>query len=136
MNKVSVTTTDKKFSRDVKKISALARKVFLLLKKDNFSADIYLVSNSKIRSVNKKYRHKDKATNVLSFCEPKEFISPLGKYKYLGEIYLALDFIEKNEQNIKLMIVHGILHLFGYDHMTHAQMVRMEKLESRILKHI
>lgn len=136
MNKITVTALDRKFNCYVKPISAIARKIFLLLKKNGYSFDICLVGNSVIRKINRTYRKKDKVTNVLSFCEPKNFIGAPSKYKYLGEIYLGLDFIKTNGQDLKLMIVHGVLHLLGYDHETRKEMTVMESKEQSILKDI
>ena len=51
MNKITVTALEKRFSRKTGKISALARKVFLLLKKNGFSADIYLVSDASMKKL-------------------------------------------------------------------------------------
>ena len=136
MNKITVTALDRKFNCYVKPISAIARKIFLLLKKNGYSFDVYLVGNSVIRKINRTYRKKDKVTNVLSFCEPENFIGAPSKYKYLGEVYLGLDFIKTNGQDLKLMIVHGVLHLLGYDHETRKEMTVMESKEQSILKNI
>ncbi len=136
MNKITVTALDRKFNCYVKPISAIARKIFLLLKKNGYSFDICLVGNSVIRKINRTYRKKDKVTNVLSFCEPENFIGAPSKYKYLGEIYLGLDFIKANNQDLKLMITHGTLHLLGYDHETEKDRVKMEKKERLILSNM
>ena len=136
MNRITVIDLDKKYNREAKKISALSRKIFLLLKKDGFSADIYLVGNSLMRKLNRTYRKKDKSTNVLTFCEPEKFINAPSRYKYLGEIYVSLDFIKKHNQSLSLMIVHGILHLLGYDHETVKERVLMEKKEDWLTKNI
>lgn len=133
MNKISVYSVGNKFNRKVKKISVLSRNVFLSLKKDGYAVEIYLVGDNEIRRLNKKYRHKDMATNVLSFCEPKGFISAPSKTKYLGEIYIAPEYVEKRGQNIKLMVTHGILHLLGYDHIKRTERVKMERKEAFVL---
>jgi probable rRNA maturation factor len=82
--------------------------------KDKVEVSVNLVGEAKIRALNKKYRHKDKATDVLSF--------PLGDGS--GDIFICLS-IAKNEakrENITIkeklaqLTVHGFLHLSGYDH--------------------
>jgi len=133
MNKVAVLPLDKKYKSDVKKISALARKVFLLLKKNNLAADIYLVGNWTMRKLNRIYRKKDMETNVLTFCEPKKFVNIPSKYKYLGEIYISPNFIKNYRQDINLMVVHGMLHLLDYNHKTVKERIAMEKKERLIL---
>lgn len=134
MNKVAVLSLDKKYKSDAKKISALARKVFLLLKKNNLAADIYLIGNRTMRKLNRTYRKKDKATNVLTFCEPKKFINAPSKYKYLGEIHISPDFIKSRRQDMNLIVVHGMLHLLGYDHKTAKERMAMEKKERLLLE--
>jgi len=133
VNKIFVYFSQKKFEKEAKRIFSLAQKIFLLLKKNGLSVEIFLVSDFEIKKINKKYRNKNKATNVLSFCQPKDFVlAPLKKH--LGEIYLAPNYIKKNKQDIKLMLVHGILHLLGYDHIKEADRIKMEEKEKSLLK--
>lgn len=74
---------------------------------------IIFVENPYIRNLNKEYRGKDEATDVLSFNLDE------GE----GEIYLSLEYISQNTDNIKMevlrMIIHGLLHIAGYDHKTY-----------------
>jgi probable rRNA maturation factor len=89
-----------------------------------------LVSDGEIQALNRDYRHKDKPTNVLSF--PDNGPAPL-----LGDIVLALETItrEAAEKSILLadhfthLIIHGFLHLQGYDHQSEAEAAEMERLE-------
>jgi probable rRNA maturation factor len=136
VNKISVFAVQKKYILEIRKISALARKIFLLLGKNGYSADIYLIGDLEMKRINRTYRKKDKVTNVLSFCEPNDFIGAPSKYKYLGEIYLSMDFIKENQQDLRLMVVHGMLHLLGYDHETAKDRVKMERKERSILSNI
>jgi probable rRNA maturation factor len=133
MNRITVTALEKRFSRKTERISVLVRKVFLLLGKDGLGIEIYLISNVVMRKINKTYRGKDKVTNVLSFREPQKFMNAPSRLKYLGEIYIGLDFIEKHGQNTSLMIVHGMLHLLGYDHKTIKERISMEKKEGWLM---
>ena len=133
MNKIIVSSLDKKFKPEAKKISAKVRKIFLLLKRDGYSADIYLAGDKIMRKLNKNFRNKNKATNVLSFCEPKNFVNAPSKHNYLGEIYIGPNFIKTHKQDINLMVVHGVLHLFGFDHVVSKDRKRMEKEEIAIL---
>ena len=91
---------------------------------------IALVSDRDIQVLNRDYRRKDKPTNVLSF--PDDGPAPL-----LGDIVLALETItrEAKEKSISLehhvthLIIHGFLHLQGYDHQTDETAADMEALE-------
>ena len=88
------------------------------------------VSDSDIQRLNRDYRHKDSPTNVLSF--PDEGPAPL-----LGDIVLALETIQREaaekaipiEAHVSHLIIHGFLHLQGYDHETEAAAADMEALE-------
>ncbi len=89
---------------------------------------VAIVSDARIQELNKNFRHKDKATNVLSF--PME--GPM-----LGDIVLARETIteEAAEQgksfktHLTHLIIHGFLHLLGYDHMDEKSAAAMESIE-------
>ena len=89
---------------------------------------IALVDDADIQALNRDYRYKDKATNVLSF--PQE--GPL-----LGDIVLALETVQREaaeksislEHHVSHLIIHGFLHLQGYDHETDETAREMEALE-------
>ena len=91
---------------------------------------ILLTDDAHIRTLNRDYRGKDKATNVLSFPVPPP--APL-----LGDIVLAYETVRKEaqekhiclEDHLTHLIIHGWLHLQGYDHQTEAEARKMESLE-------
>ncbi len=64
-----------------------------MLKKRAAGVDVYLIDNAAMRVLNRKFRGKNKPTDVLSFVEPERFPHPERKGRYLGEIYLAPDHI-------------------------------------------
>ncbi len=92
------------------------------------SVEVYLISDNMMRDLNLKTRGKDKVTNVLSFETP-DTPRPDIEYKHLGEIYLAPDFIEENDQIITRLAVHGLLHLLGYDHIDPIDEKIMDPIE-------
>lgn len=117
---------------------------------------ILLTTDSHVQELNRDFRDKDEPTNVLSFPvysaeELQELPALLPQHKksnqpplILGDIALAYETIEReaNEQQ-KLfidhathLIVHGILHLLGYDHMTEEEQNHMEELEIHILSQL
>lgn len=93
-----------------------------------------------IRGINAEWRGKDKPTNVLSFpafpLKPGQAPKPL-----LGDIVIALETVQREaveerklfDHHLIHMLVHGLLHLFGYDHETEEEAETMEALEGRIL---
>ena len=95
-----------------------------------------------IAQINAEWRGKDKPTNVLSFPTPDDMPLPAGEARPLGDIVLAHGVIarEAAEQGKTLrdhtthLIVHGTLHLLGYDHESDDEADEMEALETRILK--
>ena len=123
-----------------KKIKKISK--FNSLKKRRFSLTILLTGNSKMRYLNKKFRNKNKTTDVLSF--PNLGIVDLKKRTntktYLGDIALSYEIINRRskDSNFDLefdkMWVHGYLHLLGYDHKKVRDYKVMKKIEDRILK--
>lgn len=91
------------------------------------------------RALNKKWRGQDKTTNVLSFPQIEPF-SPL--FGLLGDIILARQTVADEAQVSQIsfkhhymhLVVHGFLHILGYDHQTEKQADLMEGLETQILK--
>jgi len=87
-----------------------------------------------MKFLNKKFRNKDKTTNILTFVEPKNFPHPESKIKYLGEIYLNLNRISENE--LSLMVAHGLLHLFDFQHHKESDRIKMEAKENFLISHV
>lgn len=105
---------------------------------------VTLSHDSKIKILNKHYRAKDKPTNVLSFPmfdDISEIPANAGQVP-IGDIIIAFETIKREaiEQNKTLpdhfthMLIHGFLHLLGYDHMNDKDAKSMESLEIKILK--
>jgi len=102
---------------------------------------IALVNDRTIRRLNKKYRKKDKVTDVLSFSEKDSgpFIVSREKH-YLGEIVISYKQVYRQAQLNKhsvqkefdILLVHGLLHLLGYDHTTGKSEKIMKDLENKI----
>lgn len=107
---------------------------------------IILTNDKVIKNYNNNYRNIDKATNVLSFpIYEKEVIKELNQndnYVLLGDIILSIDTIirESNEQkkqfsdHLTHLVVHSILHLFGFDHINEIEAKYMESIEIKVLK--
>ncbi len=98
--------------------------------------------NATLKKLNKDWRGKNKPTNVLSFPASENLKLPRGEAKPLGDIALAFETVareaEEAGKTLKAhtthLIVHGILHLLGYDHIDEAEAELMEAREIRILK--
>ena len=120
----------KKYNIDFEKIANAAVSA---VHKDS-EVSITLVNDKEIHKLNKEYRGMDKPTNVLSF--------ELGDDVLLGDIFISLDTVkrEAKEAGISVaehtahMVVHGMLHLQGYDHIKDEEAKIMEDKEVKILK--
>lgn len=145
------------FSAYKKKINQAAACAFAMAKKPaafndkTFDINIILTTDANIKKINKNYRGKDKATNVLSFPQ-FNFDKPVKKSELaifpsdmsipLGDIILANQTIKREakaegkefEDHVIHLIVHGVLHLLGHDHMTDKDAKKMEKLELKVME--
>lgn len=103
---------------------------------------VLFTDDASVAEINSEWRGKAKPTNVLSFPTPADMPVPEGEPRPLGDIVLAFGVIgrEAEEQGKTLhahtahLIVHGTLHLLGYDHETDGEAEEMEALETSILK--
>lgn len=102
---------------------------------------IRIVGAREGRALNRTYRDKDYATNVLAF---PAHLPPGVRLPLLGDIALCASAVRREaaEQGKPLahhfahLTVHGVLHLLGHDHVQAAQALRMERMETRILKEL
>lgn len=100
---------------------------------------IRLVDESEGRELNKTWRHKDYATNVLSF--PADVPDELLDIPLLGDLVICVPVVEREaaEQGKEPaahwahLVIHGCLHLLGYDHIEDAEAEEMEALERQLL---
>jgi len=108
--------------------------------KQPIEISLVFTSDEEIRTVNREWRDQDKPTNVLSF--PAFPLQPGGRPgPMLGDIVLAEETLRREaldlgiafDDHLTHLLVHGFLHLFGYDHMTDEEAAVMEGLETRIL---
>tara|TARA_X000000368_G_scaffold341121_1_gene279454 strand:- start:30 stop:485 length:456 start_codon:yes stop_codon:yes gene_type:complete len=107
---------------------------------DNKELSISCVSEEESKTLNKKYRGKNKSTNVLSFSLDKN----LTKDSLIGDIILCIEIIKKEakeyskdfENRLKHMIIHGFLHLLNFEHKEKHERLKMEDLEITIMKKI
>ena len=130
MNKVEIVNLagkeDKKIEKELERV---VLKTIAFLGKKNISVEVLLTDGRLMKFLNKKFRGKNKAADVLSFEEPKDFIFPKSKNKNIGEIYIN-NAKSYNLKTKKFLLVHGLLHLFGYDHQKKNDIIKMEKIEN------
>jgi len=113
-----------------------------------FEISILLTGTKNMKKLNKKFRKINKDTDVLSFpAEEKKFFKKdlkLKKKVYLGDIALSYQYIKAiiKKQNtsfddyFKKMLIHGVLHLIGYEHDSFTKYKKMNLLEQKIIRSI
>ena len=148
MINVNVVSESKLWNKKIKKESfffnSLVRffpKRYRFIKK-KVSLTILLSNNINIKKLNKKFRNKNRPTDILSF--PSEKKLNIKKNSYLGDIIISYEFINKpksltntqfKEKVIKIFI-HGFLHLLNYDHIKLKDYKKMYKEELKIYKFV
>ena len=118
-------------------------KKYKKFKQKKIYCTLLLSDGSEIKRLNKKFRKKNKTTDVLSFpfYRKKNLINKLKKEKeiYLGDIIINLNKIKnKNNKNkfkheFNKLWIHGLAHLFGYDHKSIKDFNNMNKIEKKFL---
>jgi probable rRNA maturation factor len=99
---------------------------------------VTLTNDRAMRAINRRWRGKDRPTNVLSFPAP---VAAHGTPRHLGDIVIAYETAaaearaerKRFDHHLAHLAAHGFLHLLGYDHESHSQAVAMERRERRIL---
>jgi probable rRNA maturation factor len=102
---------------------------------------VRIVDEEEMRALNRDYRDRDKPTNVLAFPAGDAGFLPPGERPLLGDIVVCAGVVAREaqeqgkqpEHHWTHMLVHGTLHLLGYDHVSDGDAEAMEALERRIL---
>ena len=150
MIKIDVFVKDKNWKNHIsspnKYLNKLAKKINLnfITKSKSINFSIRLAGNKEIRVFNKKFRKKNKTTDVLSFpyYETKETRTrlKLNKNTYLGDIIINLYKIDKRKNKFRKefnkLWVHGFVHLLGHKHYKIKDFYKMIKVENKIIKQL
>lgn len=124
-----------------------AQQILDLLDYSDYDLGILLTSNEAMREYNKKYRNKDATTDILSFpfhaLKAGLRIEPEGDDdKNLGDIIIAPEYVQKTlakwpekdlAERLKVLLVHGVCHLLGYDHIEDDEYKVMKEKEDWLL---
>ena len=110
--------------------------------KKKVSLTILLSNNKNIKKLNKRFRNKNKSTDVLSF--PSEKKLNIKKSPYIGDIVISYEFMNKPKvlnalefkSKVVKIFIHGFLHLLGHDHIVLKDFKRMHREEEKIYKTI
>jgi probable rRNA maturation factor len=122
----------------------IARTIFAALDLTDADLSIVLTDDETIRALNRDWRGKDRATDVLSFSQ-LEGEGPTAGPRMLGDVVISMETAARQAQKtgrtldaeVCHLLVHGVLHLFGHDHVRGgAQARRMKAEERRVLARI
>ena len=130
----------KYFSKKLKKIS----KVDKFFKGKNITFTILLTNSINMKKLNKKFRNKNKPTDVLSFPFYSSNNLKIIKQKklYIGDVAVSYEIINSRSKKKNFLLefdkawVHGLLHLIGYNHIKNKDYSKMNKIEKKILNSI
>jgi len=129
---------------NIKAVERAINEVLDCIGKKGSGLNIIFVSNQKIRALNRRYLGRDSSTDVIAF---REGDLPRGERKtegFLGDIAVSSDKTAQNaekygvsfSEELTLYVIHGILHLAGYEDRTGRGRARMKKAENEIFKKI
>jgi len=133
MNRVVVTGTHPSWAPHQKVVRRVAYATLRLLKRNSCYFEVVLLGSDAMRTLNKRWRGVDAVTNVLSFVHPSSVMLPPARLRYLGEVFICPSYLARCKQDLTHMVVHGVLHLCGFDHLGARDRMRMEKKESAVL---
>ena len=150
MIKIEVLIKDKNWKKYLSNpnryLNTQAKKINLkkYFKSKLINISILLTGNNDIKFLNKKFRKKNKTTDVLSFPSYDQHIMrkklKSQKNLYLGDIALNLYKIDKGKNKFKSefdkLWVHGLVHLMGYRHYKNKDFFKMKKIEDKIIKQL
>ena len=122
-----------------KKIISVVFQVLKYLKKEG-NLSIHIVGNQKMRSLNRDYRGKDSVTDVLSFAAQEGGVNLLIGEE-LGDIFICVGQVKMQavdngipyKEEFLRMLIHGVLHLLGQDHVEAGQAKKMFKIQEELL---
>lgn len=133
---IFIKNTQRKIRLDNKKIKKIVQKILELLDYSDFNVNIWFTTNNTIKKYNKNYRNKNKPTDILSFpyhpnLKPdKKIKNETEDDKNLGDIIISPEYAT---ESIERLLVHGLCHLIGYDHINDKDYKIMYKKEMSIL---
>jgi probable rRNA maturation factor len=138
---------NKKRKIDLSKAEKAAKAVLAAHKKDNAELNIVFVGNQKMRALNRKWFGKDRATDVIAWPAGNNEVSRVTRHssrKFLGDIAVSSDMAARNageyglgfEEELTLYVIHGTLHLLGYNDGTPGEKARIRKEENGLLQKV
>lgn len=143
----------------IEALESFLKKVFAACHYSNWELSVLFCRNEFIRNLNRQYRGKDEATDVLSFSQTESSEADIPSFPaevqtnksekneslfVAGDILISFDYIKQNaadfgvdeKEELQRLLIHGILHLAGYDHQTNDPNEKMLLLQEKILQEV
>ena len=147
---ILVKNTQRKIPINIERLKKDAQKVLALLDYADYDLGIWITTNATIQQYNATYRGKSKPTDILSFpfhadLQAGDRIEPASpEEKNLGDLIISAEYVagmlEECEmtldERMRVLLVHGICHLLGYDHITDEEFIEMERHENYLLSRL
>ncbi len=142
MNRVEVAAEGVNEPAWASRLASFAERAVMKLGRDGWDLSILLCDDATIRDLNARYRKKDESTDVLSFeLAEKTMDEELGERWAAGDIVISLDTLATNaayfgvpqDEELRRLVVHGILHLDGMDHEDNDPLRPMLRLQEQLL---
>ena len=138
MNRIDITLDGLESPPWLEEAEPFIQAILGKLGKHNWDLSILFCTNEIIRNLNKQYRSEDKATDVLSFI----MAETAGEQYLPGDIAVSIEMMEENakylnispQEELRRLLIHGILHLAGMDHATNDKEETMLILQEKLLK--
>ncbi len=145
MNRIDVSVEDLDPPPGLENVPPFCHKILDALTLDNWEVSIVFCGNEFIRELNREFRGKDEPTDVLSFSQGEGddgFPAPKGEFTVAGDIVISLDSLEETRrefsvepgEEIKRLLIHGLLHLAGWDHGDDDPSGPMLRLQEELLR--
>lgn len=143
MDRISVVNSQDEIKLDAAALKKTAATALSFLKKKTRILSIYIVNDAEIKSLNYKYRLVNMSTDVLAFSM-SEGSRLKGSQGILGDVVISVETAAREakrlgkdiKEEMSLYLVHGILHLAGYDDANGRDRKKMEKMQKQILHEV
>lgn len=147
---ITVSCRQRSLPCSTERITLFMEELLRVLRYPDFDVGILLTTNKTIRRYNREFRNKDKATDILSFSY-HENLTPGKRIKVhseddknLGDLIISLEYVHKDalhrkttlEERLKVLLIHGVCHLLGYDHETDSDWRSMRAKEAFLLRKV
>ena len=146
MNEVNVAAADFPLPRWERRLADFALAVLEKLGRDGLEVSLLLCGDATMSGLNRYYRGKEGATDVLAFAQREGSQIPAGSGGLVpaGDIAISLDTLETNarlfavdiDEELRRLVIHGILHLDGMDHLGNEEAEPMLRLQESILEEL